>query len=271
MMSMLLLSIMPVMAETSSPIAGETITTDLTTEDVEPHSSIGGIISQIGELFERFVSFGEIRIWKNQINTLATDYELYAFPAGGPNPNFEAIEILGVFETSEDVLVREVQGIWETNLVSFNSAPDYAAPANIGDTMIFDSQDTAAVIASEWIIDTYQRNGLLNEEAYVFNFENQCSGIGQDPICGWLANAEEFFGGTLETESTWRWAETPFGYVMAFKPLDGDYLFAVDKNADGMFEFVGSEINGYMVDSIDTQSLMLLDTSVGTVDLYAVI
>jgi len=142
-------------------VAGEASTVNLATaDDVLPSETLGGLVSQISSTFERFVELGGLKVWKDGQTTNVQDFDLVLFPADSV-VDLESITEVGIFQTSEDVEVESVQGIWETmSITSPIDGDDMQTLSVLHDQMDFDGGTEWITITSDTgTTATYDYNG----------------------------------------------------------------------------------------------------------------
>ena len=132
-------------------ISGETITNDFITEDVSPHGSLGGIVSAMNSVIERFVKFGETTVFSDTSGSGdIMDFELYAFE-NGSDVNMNSLIIGDIIQTSETVDIRGVNASWDT----------YAATTTIDGA---DSQPLAKFVGGEQVL--YDNGDWISFESF---------------------------------------------------------------------------------------------------------
>lgn len=279
LIGMLLMSIMPLaFAQESLAVeipAGDSTVVDLVDSDVSASVDKAGLVSQIGALFERFVDFAGVRVWKEESNTLVENYDVYAFPAGTPTPIFAEIVDLGLAETSEDVLIRGQQGIWTTNNVVSTVAGTEMAVQDLGTLFLHDNGDSIGINAGIITID-----GGLSYSRIINEVPSQKNGVVRDctdglNLCPTTQEVEDNLG-IIPTQMAYMIvdfseSETDLGLIVLIEQPALTWQQIADLNQDGSFDF-GTDYFGTKTSSIGTQVLSILDVSAGNVfDVYGVI
>ena len=159
-MSLMLMSfcIVPISAQLNEDvivIPGEAIESPLTYEDIQPHETIGGIISEIGSTWRRFVSFLGIDLYKEEVLEEVLVYELVAFPADSVI-DFNTLIYGDEFAVYEEVIIDGVNGTWTTyDVTAIVDGRDVQTPVAVGGTIHFDAGDL--------IIISHELNGEVVE------------------------------------------------------------------------------------------------------------
>lgn len=244
-----------------------TVTNGMTTEAGMEHLDIGasldkgGIISTVNSIFERYIDFGGLKVWKDSTETIVADWVMYAFPAG-TNPDFNAVVITTLFETSEQVEIDGVNDTWETYNVEYtnNSGVDQQIISSIGETMTFDDGD--------WITITTS-NGAIADVDTIAGAMSAIDLIVDDGRCPTDTDLLNVYG--LATPISKRYqtlGEVGSKLMCQIEVTPGEYNYLIDMNGDDIWTFQ-DVILGYSTAANQGQNLMILD--VGTYDIYGII
>lgn len=94
-------------------VVGDTIKSDMTTEDVQASSVLGGIVSAISHYYERYVDFSGLKIWVDS-ETSSPEFTLMMWPAGSA---IGEVVVGDLFESSEEIVLpgrTTTPHVWDT-------------------------------------------------------------------------------------------------------------------------------------------------------------
>lgn len=268
---MLLFSIMPmVIAQDPNERVvipeGDIISSDFITLEIVLSTTLGGLISTIGETIRETVNLGGVPVHIiEQVNGIS-DFEILAFDSR-ISPNFEAMTIGTIFQTSEEVNVRGITSVWETYNV---------------DTLLPAYDDQSYVIATGTIfLDTGHIYVSECTLSFIYGWDDGVGGTGINTI-GWTAcedsencpSVQELIDyGILNVGKLQYAIVVEMGDLVVLRMLtEGGSVIGLlgDLNNDGQWNFVEFTASGYSVVSQQGQTLMLLPAT-ETFDIYAII
>ena len=239
--------------------SGETIIEDWLEETTELSGVLGAVISSINILNREVILFLGQEIYVSETGGSFSDFDLYAFKTGTV-VDFETLTFEDPFEVSEVVDIRGINSSWTTiNIKTTIEEGEYLAdPTKINIPILFDDgmvvtprgalsfwcdgvQETAITRdcisydcpTDEELIFTGQRVGIIQ-------IANQ---IGLYEVCG--------------------------KRVFSFNNQVSLQYWVGDEDGNELFEFSLFDNSGYAVTSNLGQSLMILPSDVGNMDLYA--
>ena len=247
--------------------AGDTTTTDFVTEDVQAHSTLGGIVSAVISIIERFVMFGETTVFSDTGGSSEVmDFELYAFESGS-EVDMNSLTTGALYQTSEIVDVRGVNASWDTyEAESLIDGPDEQimhgiGPGNPTGPVEFDDGITGSISSESLTPESTTLSHWYHVTQYHSRPILEC-----DASCPTTEDVLSVYGGTtVDAIKMFEWDSTgEYGYIVW---IDGVVGMIADLNRDGVMELT-TDNSGYTVDANAGQSLMLLPA--GVYDLYAV-
>lgn len=250
--------------------AGETGEVELSTEDIAPHDSIGGLVTTLISNFERFVSFGSANVYVEGQQTPIQNYEVFMFEAGSPITDFSKLTIGSILTESENVEINGVSGVWQTKRATYIIDDDVVITGdfNFSSGQTITLKDNSSFIVSSYSYDggSFQTNGGQNwvacTPATCPSASEVLSAIGITPT--------DYF--TLTRGNTKLFATT------ATPRTDGTvtsgYKFFTDWNADNQLDFqpivtVMDDIEGFFVEAQSGVGLLLANE--GTYDIYGIV
>ena len=253
--------------------SGGSIESDIVTTDFGPSTSLGGIVSSIQSVFERYVTYGGVNVWSTSSNDKIQDFDLLLFPAGSV-VDFNSLTACDtVFEVSEaDINIRNVTGTWTT----YNCAYDASnSDIPIGHVL--------SEIGVDW--ETYENGDRFYIYPFStndFNYEIVIANVTTSSSATW-----ETCNGICPLEVDLRNAFSLVGpitsYVMAtitensalvISWIDvntGIKYYLVDYNNDGTFDLSESfSVNGFKT-SAQSGEVLSIVPSEQSYDIYGII
>jgi len=258
-------------------IAGATTESDLVTEDIEASSTFGAIVSSIQSNVERFIDFAGLKVWKDTTGTTQIqDFDLIAFPTGSV-VDLNDVVVGSVCATSEEVEIRGVIGIFETNCIQ---AIAVQGLSGYGDEMLFD--DGYTVLINSLNGDYLTEINWMNDGTQEIGSAFACNDPNYVGICPVESEVEAHFSISFEAlgDSNLRYRlsepETDRYVYLVCDELDvldcdnGEAwsYFIESDNEITDFSF-DSTLNGFQTSSQAGQSLLIADAQ--SYDIYGVI
>lgn len=265
-LGMFMFSMMPLLsAQENYNVAvnpGATTESPLGMEDIQPSAEVGGLVSNIQSVVERFVDFLGVKIWKDTSgSSQIMNYDLYAFPTG-TTVDLNDLSFRDTFETSESSVINGVTGVWTT----FNAVTgsDTQQSTILGEVINYSNGDTLSIDSWEPSVGSYGVYATLNGVHTEFLFSNGCT----DEICGTKSEIESYFGVTIPTGNEMSYVLVPgLNKNVIGVRINTDWIFFGDLNGDGLMAF-GSE--GYGVTAQSGETLAILPSGINY-DIYGIL
>lgn len=242
---------------------GETTSSEMGIIEINPSSDIGALISRISNYVEEFVMGpGDVKLWKKVQDDYIEDFTLLVFESGDI-PNFDSITDNGAFETSEEVEINGVTGIWETrNIISKQGTTQTLKM--VGDTLVWDDGDTVNWVSGNPTTGIIHIEYNGNPMDLSFSAPDGTAPLNEEIL--------SYFGGLELTSPVMSVALDGPGSNLFGGIIDGTPVLFIepDKNIS-TYEFDENviETQGFSVVAIDGEVLSILPA--GTYDIYGLI
>lgn len=259
-----------------SVVAGDTTISDMSHSDVAASITLGALVSEISSIYERYVDFGGLKVWKDSTITTEQDWSMYAFPAN-TDPDFNLVTVGAVCEVSEQVDIRGVDATWTTCDAEYaGNGGDSQTPALLSEVITLDDATTIAVTdyafpsSFSYDFDDGVTPGSTGGVAATAIDDTIAQSLGWNDAAELIAALTTVFGFDVSTDWPRAGAVSELGGTPVIMVRDGSLVThaIADLNGDGVISFT-ELIAGYTADSNAGQALMILDADV--YDIYGII
>jgi len=239
-------------------VPGEVIVEDISIEEIEPSSTLGGLVSSLSFYVEQYIDFVGLKVWKD-FSTTSPEFELLAFPTG-QNPDFGQLVYGDIFAESEPVILENrtiTENIFVTSNAdaSWGDGADFQILKGLGEYM-----DSIRVMSingqAEYILDGTTFFAPIEECVPAL-----CPSEDQLSVFGLV------YGIDYDEIRTFNNPYDP-ARVLILELNNNLVGFLIDKNKDGSWDFTENIAQGFSVNSWEKHALAILPEN--SYDIYAI-
>ena len=239
-------------------VLGETTEGDMIHLDEGPSISYGAIVTQIQSEFRRYVQYGGVNVYLEEVIDSVNDFDVYMFPADAAT-GFDSLSTGDLFQTSEEVEVRGITSTWETYNATaiIEGGVDTQSLSGFGVQMTYDDGKWLNVVSSTGatiVVNTYDGG---NEK--IMTDIDMIIATGTD--CPSDEQLLSEFGIVAVAKRQQTLGEVGGQLLCQIEEPAGTYRYLIDMNGDAEWDF-STSIEGYTVTSDSGQSLAILPENI---------